>query len=298
MKCSFFATVVPVLALCLFVSWANAQDDSTQRGESAPADTTIVTHEEPELKYEDYTVKAYSLTFFGGVCSGAKYLENAELWERTVLTDGAADILAYDPSPLERKVEPDGVLTVSRDTERYEAAHKELKSGNSFGARIGIYATDVFHLDLTGSYTTGTASTTMLFTEDPDNYPNIRERIEVDTADYSIYKGGFGLMYDAKPASFYGVVPRLGFGLGGIINRVGQLSDKTALYLEGIGGLQYEVINNLNITAQANLSIFSFDVDELSYGNMVSYTTLSVGISWFIDVVPDHARAAYFADLD
>ena len=47
-----------------------------------------------------------------------------------------------------------------------------------------------------------------------------------------------------------------------------------------------------------NLSIFSFEVDELTYSNMVNYTTISLGVTWFLDVVPADTRAAYSAERD
>ena len=110
-------------------------------------------------------------------------------------------------------------------------------------------------------------------------------------------KGGLALMYDARPATFFGIMPRLGFGLGGIINRYTYLEDKTALYLEGNFGLSYELFDDFNLTGQVDLTSFAFQVDELGYSNMVNYATFSLGVSWFIDVVPAEVRAAHQAEL-
>jgi hypothetical protein len=240
----------------------------------------------PELAWSDYTIKAYTLTVWGGTFSGATYLENRPLEPRTILTEGAGDIVAYDGT----------VLTESRDRRHYDAATKEIKSGDSFGARIGVYISDDFHLDLMGSYASGEAATSMLYTEDPDNAPNRVERVQVDSdPGFKVYRGGLSLMYNAHPASFFGIVPRLGFGLGGIINRFSVLEDKTALYLEGNFGLSYGIFDGLDLGAQVDLTTFALQVDELGYSQMVNYATYSVGLSWFIDRVPEPVRASYLS---
>jgi hypothetical protein len=139
----------------------------------------------------------------------------------------------------------------------------------------------------------------MAFTEDPDNFPDSSERIEVDRDDgYQMYKGGLALMYDATPATFFGIVPRLGFGLGGIINRYSQLPDITGLYLEGNFALNYELLKNFQIGAQADLTNFAFEVEELGYANMVNYVTYSFGITIFLDSLPPDVRAAHNAELN
>jgi hypothetical protein len=243
---------------------------------------------EGALAYDDYTVKSYALTFFGGSFSGAKFLELPELNERTVLTEGAGDILAYDGT----------VLIESRDAVHYTAPEKEIETGTAFGGRVGIYISDDFHLDLVGSYATSRARTTMLYTKDRDDLAaNPWTRIEVDEdPEFKVYKGGLALAYEARPASIFGLVPQLGFGLGGIINRFGALEDKTALYLEGNFGLNAEVFDNFELGGRIDLATFAFEVDELGYSNMVSYTTFSIGATWHIDVLPSDVRAAHDAE--
>lgn len=281
------------LLVCLAAVPALAQDAPPPAADAA-ADSMSATANVPEveeLEWGDYTVKAYTLTVWGGGFSGATYLDNAPLGERTVLTDGAGDILGYDGEVLEE--------STPRYADFYDAARKEIKSGDSFGARIGIYIADDFHLDLMGSYATGEAVTSMLYTEDPVNAPNRSERVVVDVdPGFKVYRGGLALMYNAHPAEFFGIVPRLGFGLGGIINRYSELADKTALYLEGNFGLNYEIFKDVEIGAQVDLTSFAFEVDELGYSNMVNYTTYSVGLSWFIDRVPEQVRAAHIAEQD
>lgn len=243
--------------------------------------------EEEVLTYEDYTVKGYTITAFGGQFSGATYLDNMPLESRTILTPEELAIRAYDG----------GILDVSLDAEHYTGAQKEIQPGPAAGLRLGIYISDDFHLDLLGTFSKGEVVTTMSFTEDPENYPESSERVEVDRDDgYQMYKGGLALMYDATPATFFGIVPRLGFGLGGIINRYSQLPDVTGLYLEGNFALNYEVIRNLQIGAQADLTNFAFEVEELGYSNMVNYVTFSLGITVFLDSLPPEVRAAHNAE--
>jgi hypothetical protein len=246
---------------------------------------------EEVLAYGDYNVKGYTLTIFGGQTSGAKYLENQDLLERTILTEGAGDIRGFDGE----------VLLVSQDMEHYTGAHKEIESGPAYGARIGIYISDDFHLDLLGTYASGEAVTTMRYYPDgiSDDPSAESSRIEVDRdPGYKMYKGGLSLMYDATPATFFGIVPRIGFGLGGIINRFSNLSDVTGLYLEGNLGLNFELFENFQIGGQADLSNFSFEVEELGYSNVVNYLTYSVGVTYFFDVIPPDVRAAHQAEKD
>lgn len=246
-------------------------------------------------KYEDFTVKGYSLSVFGGAFSGARYLDNKATAERTILTLGAADILAFNPNgPLAIE---DGVLFYSRDTVHYNAARKEIDPGSAFGGRLGVYLSDDFHLDLTGTYASGKAVTSMIYMEDPED-PSTYVRKDLDFDDgFKVYMGGLALTYDARPAEVLGVVPTLGFGLGGVINRYTYLEDKTGLYLDGSLGLTSRIRRNLDVVAQLDVTMFAFDVDELGYSNMVSYKTFSLGLSWFIDVLPPQVRAAHQASL-
>jgi hypothetical protein len=285
-----------VLAVCLFspafpvLAQVEAPPPAGQTVAETVEDADSGADEAPVaeiLEWSDYTVKAYTLSVWGGGFSGATYLENKALGPRTVLTAGAGDIIAYDG----------GVLAESRDVRHYTAATKEVEAGNAFGARIGIYIADDFHLDLLGSYAAGNAVTSMLFTADPDAAPDVTERVVVDNdPGFKVYRGGVSLMYNATSADIFGVVPRLGFGLGGIINRYSELEDKTAFYLEGNFGLGYEIMDDVELGAQVDLTTFAFEVDELNYSNMVSYLTYSVGISWFIDRVPPQVRAAHIAE--
>ena len=83
---------------------------------------------------------------------------------------------------------------------------------------------------------------------------------------------------------------RLGFGLGGVINSYSVLPDVTALYLEGNFSLNYEIVDNLALGAALDVTNFAYEVPELGYSNMVNYFTYSVGLTWFIDVIPEDIR--------
>jgi hypothetical protein len=213
-----------------------------------------------------------------------------DLGPRTVLTPGAGDILGYDGN----------VLIESQDPEHFTGAHKEIKSGPAYGGRIGIYISDDFHLDILGTFATGSAVTTMReFPEGMSVNPDNSQRVEVDRDDgFKMVKGGLALMYDATPATFFGLVPRLGFGLGGIINRYSELPDVTGLYLEGNFGLNFDLFKNVQLGGQVDLTNFAYEVEELGYANMVNYVTYSLGVTVFLDVVPPEVRAAHMAEQD
>lgn len=289
-----------ILPLCLALTllatgnvlMAQEADETDVPGPEAPPaeeQEVVLPVEEEPLTYEDYNVKGYSLALWGGQYSGATYLENQPLDVRTILTDEEYAINGFDGN----------VLEVSLDADRYTGATKEIQTGPAMGGRIGIYISDNFHLDLMGTYAQSEVVTTMVFTPDPEFAPNSSSRVEVDRdTDFSMIKGGLALTYDAKPATFFGIMPRVGFGLGGIINSYSVLPDVTALYLEGNFSLNYDIIDDLALTAQIDVTNFAFEVDELGYSNMVNNYTYSLGLTWFIDVIPDDIRAAHEAEQD
>jgi len=290
-----------ILALGLMLSGPNLLAQEETEEPAAPVEEAVQQEpapiEEEILVYDDYTVKAYTITVFGGSFSGAKYLENMDLVPRTVLAQDAGDILGF--MTREPEFYDGDVLLVSRDAEHYTGAHKEIESGPAYGGRIGIYISDDFHMDILGTYASGEAVTTMLFTEDPDNAPSKSERIEVDRdPGFKMFKGGLALMYDATPATFYGIVPRLGFGLGGIINRYSELADVTGLYLEGNFGLNFKLFKNFQVGGQVDFTNFAYEVEELGYSNMVNYVTYTLGLTVFLDSVPEQVRASHLAEQD
>ncbi|PID79579.1 hypothetical protein CSB20_09705 [bacterium DOLZORAL124_64_63] len=282
------STALSLLLLLNFGPALSQDEPAQEEGAPAPESAALEAAEEDLLEYSDYMAKAYALTPYFGNFSGATYLENQRLSDRTVLTQGAGDIIGYDGE----------VLTVSQDVDHYDAAIKKIESGPAFGIRFAIYANKDFHLDLIGGYATGKAVTSMLYTPDPDNRDIYERRIVDEDDGYSLVKGGVHLGYDAHTAAFWGFTPKLGFGLGGLINRYTVLADKGALYLEGNFGLQKPLFKNLDLIAQADLTTFAYEVDELGYSNMVNYVTYSIGLSYFIDVIPNDVKTRYQAELE
>jgi hypothetical protein len=139
-----FLSLVLTVALLLTAPALMAQEETDIPAPPAPTEDQAQQDPvipEEVLTYDDYNVKGYTLTIFGGQTNGAKYLENQDLVERTILTEGAGDIRAYSGD----------ILRVSQDTEHYTGAHKEIEAGPAYGGRIGIYISDDFHLDLTGT---------------------------------------------------------------------------------------------------------------------------------------------------
>jgi len=292
---------LPLLLLAACPAWA--QDAA------APADTTAPPLPPVLGDYGDYAVKAYRLEFFGGKYSGGTYLDSPPIKDRTVTQDGKDPLFAYNPDGSGILVDnlrvEDGIILYPPldnnfpDRPNFNAPRKEIKSGQVFGARIGIYIADQFHLDIVGSYSSGTAVTTMLYDKDGEAGTKfLPSRVTVEEDDgFKVYMGGLDAMYDANSAKFLGLTPHLGFGLGGIINRYSYLADKTALYLKGNLALSAHLTKNLDLFARADVTEFAFEVDELGYANMVGYTNLTLGLNWFLDVLPAPVRAAHEADL-
>lgn len=290
-----FAVLCAATALAADPAPAPAAKTPAASAAATQATPSAVEAAEKPLEWKDYKVKAYTLSFYGGSFSGATYLDLMPLSPRTMVARGAYTVYAYDGTgPLEQAVN----MTASDATQRkYNAPRKEIKAGTAFGGRIGIYLADDFHFDLTGSYYSGKAVTSMLYNPDSSNPANSWNRIDVDQDDgFAAYKGGISLMYDATPATFLGLKPLLGFGLGGVINRFSVLEDKTALYLEGNFGLSARPTKNLEIIARTDVAVFAFEVDELGYRNMVNYKDFMIGVSWFLDTVPADVRAKHLAE--
>ncbi len=314
-------SLLPTLALLLGVGLAAvgtptlAQDETSGStvGDADLPSAYVAADDEYVLDYSDYTVKGYSLSFGGGTFNGVTYLDLKPLGDRTAYPIntgdklGAGDILGYDNLPLEvsRARGSDGLFL-------FNEARKEIKSGPVFSGRVGIYIAEHFHLDMAGSYATGEAEVSMVYRGETNDYftqgqryigpelernkpPELRNPAAFVDESFSVIKGGIGLMYDAEPARFFGITPRLGFGLGGIINSYSHLKDKTALYLESTLALDFPVTHNLDIFAQADLTTFAFEIEELGYRDMVKYTMFTLGVSWFNDVLPTGVREAHLA---
>lgn len=239
---------------------------------------TVTVAEEPT--YDDYTVKAYTLSVFGGYFSGDTFLSLPPLADRTFVEPGSNDVMGYDGEWL------------NLDPNIYDAPTKTIESGTGWGTAVGIYLSDAFHLDLSLTFASASATTDMLNSnpQDPEN-PYV-ERVDEDS-DVKVYTGGVALMYDAHSFRLFGIYPYVGFGLGGVINSFTKLEDKTGFYFRGIGGLKYDISRKFILFGQANLTTFSFPTEELSYTTQVTYFDFYLGLSLFIDVLPADVRAAH-----
>jgi hypothetical protein len=292
-----FLSTLLVAALILCAGTAFGQDnldepDQTQDTQEQTAQETLVPQqdtaevviaEEPST-YDDYTVKAYTLSIFGGYFSGATFFSLPPLEDRTFVEAGSNDVMGYDGEWL--------IL----DPNIYGAPTKEIQPGTGWGTQIGIYLSDSFHLDLALSFASTSATIDMLNLNpsDPDN-PYI-ERVPGESGEdtgVSIITGGAALIYDARSFRLGGIYPFVGFGLGGIINSFTELEDKTALYFRGLGGLKYDLSRKLIVFAQANLTTFSYPTEELNYTTQVTYFDLYLGLALFIDTIPPEVRAAH-----
>jgi hypothetical protein len=284
--------LVLVAFLCALVAagWiptAAAQDEPesatepTTSGRTSPAEEP--TDEEEPLAYEDFTVKAYSLSFYGGRYSGGTFLDLPPIDnDRTFVEEGSDRVMGYDGNWL------------PLDPNLYDAPQKEIQPGPSFGGALGVYLSDAFHIDLTASYSQGKAVTTVRnkSAEDPENY--FREQVDEDDG-FSVLMGGANLVYDGNDFRIFGARPFVGIGVGGVINSFTVLDDATGLYFRGIGGLKIDLISSLSLLGQFEVTTFSFSRDELTYAKQMTYTQAFVGLSYFIDVLPADIRAAHDA---
>ena len=271
-KTSVTGLLVLVLLLGSGIVFAQEQPASDAEAE-APADEITT--------YGDYTVKAYSISLYGGLFSGDTFFELPPVAsDRTFVEQGTNRVMGYDGEWL------------PLDPEIWDAPRKTIKSGSTFGITIGVFLSDLFHFDLDFSYSKTKATTTMQNNSDPDDIH--RELVDEDP-DISVFTGGVSLIYDGRPATFYNMFPYVGFGLGGVINRFSHLEDATGLYLMGVAGLKWEFTEWLSAFGQVNVRTFSMATQEVEYNTQVTYTQFVLGVSFFIDVLPPEVRAAHEA---
>jgi hypothetical protein len=269
---------------------AFAQDPQPAAADTAAAATASDPLEadeatsEPELTWDDYKIKAYTIRLYGGVFGGDQYLNLPVKGDRTYLSEGSDLVMGYDGEFLPAD---------EFDYERYDGPIKELEDGTTFGVRIGSYLTDNFHLDLSLAYTATEAVLTMVDTEDEDNF--VREEIDRD-ASVQVVRGGLEMMYDFDRFELLGFHPYMGFGFGGVISRFSNLEDVSGLYLMGTAGIEHALAGNSSAFVQFNLTTFAMDRHELHYTETVTFTDITAGISFFFDVVPADIRAMHEAE--
>ena len=275
-------------AMCLLLgtSAVRAQDPAEP---AAPAGSTAepateAVNLEPEMVYEDYTIKGYTIAVFGGAFSGDEYLNLPVRGDRTFEDEGADRIMGYDgdwltPAELDRAV--------------YDGPVKTLEDGTGFGFKVGSWLNDNVHVDLVFSYVGTEAVLTMV---NKTLEPPAAEEISRDT-DVTVFRAGFGLSYELRQFELLGIHPYVGFGFGGVIVRYSAIDDTGELFFNGNFGLTRPISPNLSVFAQFDLTTFAMSRDELQYTERVNLSDLRIGLSWFIDVVPAEVRALHEEDL-
>jgi len=275
------------VAMVLATSLAQAQvaepaDQPEPAAAPAATDPLEVDAEpEPELGWDDYSIKAYTVQIFGGSFKGARYLELPVKPDRTQVELGSDRVMSFDGTWWE----PDEL-----DYNIYDAPIKTIEDGFTVGMRLGCYLAEQFHMDLSVSYSSSEAVLTMMNLQDPEN--PFREEIDRDSS-VQIFRGGLSMMYDFTRFQAFGIHPSLGFGFGGVINRFSNLEDVSGLYLVGTASLQRRLFGTASAFLEYDLTAFSMSRDELHYTKSVTYSDIVVGVSFFLDTVPAEVRALH-----
>ena len=260
----------------------------------------VLAQDEAPAEEEELTsaIKKISLSVEGGWFSGTTFLSLPAVDARAQLAEGSNFVTLFNGEELD--------LGIEREQNDLDGPEKKIEAGNHFGGRIGFYLSDAFHIDLTGGYSTGKASISMLRFEDGEQ----QERVDGDdildwvqelpkydsqnitggfTDDgFKSYMFGVGLAYDAYPLQTFGLVPYFGTGFGGVINRFTVLEDKTALYFRLYGGLMMPLGDSAQLSFRAAATTYSFSTEEVDYSEQVTSATLSLGLTWLFDVKPIH----------
>ena len=279
MKTRLFPAVICVLVLALPAALAYAQEAAADDPLEAAGEV------EPELTWESYGIKGYSIQFFGGSFKGAQYLDLPVKGARTQVEARSDLVMSYDGTWWE----PDEL-----DYNVYDGPVKTIEDGYTYGIKIGSHISDSFHLDLTFSYSATEAQLTMVNSEDPLNV--FREEIDRDDS-VQVFRGAISMMFDLRRFDLLEIYPYFGFGFGGIINRFSNLPDTGGLYMLGSFGLQRQIVGSTSLFVQFDLTTFPMSRQELHYTKTVNYTDITLGISFFIDTVPADVRAIHEADL-
>jgi len=229
-----------------------------------------------EVPEANYRLKKVALTFYGGTFSGGTFFELPAPGPRTMVEAGSDPVYRYD----------NGLPFTTLDPRQYSAPRKEIESSTQFGGTIGFYLSDQFHLDLQLAMASSRAITSFRFA-DPRTTEADTIRIQVDEdPGFKALMGGAGLAFDATSLSFAGITPVAGCAFGGIINRFTELEDKTALYFQVGIGFYHDFGSKIRLSTQFAATTFSFAREELSYGKPVTYTNISLGLAYLVDMIP------------
>ncbi len=222
-------------------------------------------------------IKRMSIAFFGGYNSGDTYFQLPIMDERAQLAEHSNLVYMYDGTTFDIGNE----LTANGLT----APEKKIDSGNTYGAKIGFYLSDNFHIDIGGSISKGEAKLTALKLEDWEP----QERILLSSDDkFTLYMGGMELIYDLHNMKILGLTPYFGLGLGGVINRFDVLEDQTSLYFQFLGGLSRPITDSIGVDVGLRAATYSFQTDDQEYSEQVTNLQLTGGITFLFDVKPIH----------
>ncbi|MBD3220972.1 hypothetical protein GF314_06985 [bacterium] len=277
MNSRLFPAVIFALAFVVLATPALAQEPVE--------DDPLADEGEVEETWDSYKVKAYTVQVFGGLFGGDDYLNLPLMDDQTYVEEGTQRVMSFDGSLWELD---------ELDYTIYDAPIKEIEDGVTGGVRVGTYLSESFHLDLVFSYTRTEAYLSMINQHDEEN--PVREEIDRDD-NVQIMRGALEMMYDINDVDIFGIKPYLGFGFGGVITSFSNLEDVGGLFLIGSAGLRRHFSDNVSAFAQFDLTSYSMSREELHYDKTVTYTDISVGLSFFVDVVPADVRARHEAEL-
>jgi hypothetical protein len=241
-------------------------------------------------------IKKIAISFGGGYYSGTTFFELPTLDLRAQVAPGSNTVTLFNGQELD--------LGIQRRPNCLDAPIKKVVPGEAFNLRLGFYVSEDFHVDLFGSYAKSKAELSLLRYEDGE----VVGRVEADELqhwtdelyqsqgidggfrdeDFRSFTGGANLVYDARAVRMLGITPQFGTGFGGIINRFTTLEDKTALYFQLFGGLLLPLGDSLRVDLRGTATTFSFQTEEVTYGQQVTTFVGSVGVTWFFDVSPVH----------
>ncbi len=277
MDSRLFPAVIFSLAFVMLAAPAVAQEPVE--------DDPLAEEGEVEETWDSYKVKANTVEVFGGLFGGDDYLNLPLMDDQTFVEEGTQRVMSFDGSFWELD---------ELDYNIYDAPIKEIEDGVTGGIRVGTYLSETFHLDLVFSYTRTEAFLSMINQHDEDN--PVREEIDRDD-NVQIMRGALEMMYDINAVDVFGIKPYLGFGFGGVITSFSNLEDVGGLFLIGSAGLRRQFSDNVSAFTQFDLTTYSMSREELHYDKTVSYIDISVGVSFFVDIVPPDVRTRHEAEL-
>jgi hypothetical protein len=257
----------------------------TALAQDPPSDDPLDDEGEVAETWDNYMVKAYSIQFFGGLFGGDRYLDLPVMGEQTEVEEGSQRVMSYDGTWWELD---------ELDYTRYDGPVKTIEDGVTGGVRVGTYLADAFHMDLTFSYTKTEAFLTMVDKTDREDL--ITEEIDRDD-NVQILRASLKMMYDLDNTSLLGFSPYLGFGFGGVITRYTNLEDVGGLFLVGTAGMRRPIVGNTSAFFQFDLTTYAMSREELHYNKTVTFTDITAGLSFYVDVVPGDVRSRHQADL-